>query len=569
MNEIDFQLYRPLKAGKEFEKLIPHYKGIDHSFDKKGDNSDTFDSLRFMAEWAQKYANQMSKVAPKLNGRNLQETAKKIYDFLYHHFQYRIDEELQNLYSPSAAWHFREKGFDCKTYSILASTILQNLQIPHAFRMVQQAGMAPDRWSHVYVIVPSGNNHYVIDATTHSNKEVSFTKKYDYIMKHRGLASPHVQFNGLGCACSGKPLSHAGLGSPDVLSNTIKNFHSFLNVLEKQGISRTVTDKMVELVKMNVNMGIDPNMTEITAKAFQMTGAGSLNSPASYRSKPNGLGASLLDGISLSTVGGSGGGGLKVGGIDVGATAAQLATGNYVGAAIGVLKTVIPIDKTFGAVFKNGFKVDCWGSTLTPSQTKGWAQNDIPKVYAETLGRGVTEANLHAFIDAMNWVKTQSESWAKDMKSCSKDALKNYGDAAIAAKLEVITKAKEVLNLTPIGSVTVNTKLPFTFSHKNFNVYDKPYSSERFSIATIQQAQEQPVQQYAPTTVKPAAVSTTVDQTGAKITTVTSPDGSQVVTKTDVNGNVTAATTAPAKSSNIGTILTIGSAVALAAKLLL
>lgn len=503
MSFIDAQLYRNLKDGKEYERLIPVYKGTEHNFDKEADNSNTYDTLRYMSEWAYKYAYQMKDVAPLLKGRSLQETVNKIYTFLYSHFQYKLDGQTQNLYSPSAAWHFRRTGFDCKTYSILASTILQNLGIPHSFRMVQQAGIMPGEWSHVYVIVPNGNTHLVIDATTHTNKEVSFTQKHDYTMKHRGLASPYV--GALGCACQGTPIRSNGLGSPSTLANTIKNFHNFLDVLEKQGIPKVVTNRMLVIVRANIENGIDPNMGEVLKKALATTsslgytfdpvssitpagstyGGFSTSLPTTNYYTPTAqtaFGSALTD---IKAAGTSALSNVSVQGINVGSLVTNLASGNFVGAGLEVLKAIIPIDKTFGAVFANGFNLSCWNSTLTPAQTKLWAEKDIPAIYAQTLDRGLSEASLNQFIDAMNWVKTQSDSWGSKMQSCSKEALKQYGEAAIKAKIEVLTKVKEVVKLTPIASVNTGARLPFTFSHANFNVYDKSYQSERFAISLL------------------------------------------------------------------------------------
>ncbi|SDZ91093.1 hypothetical protein SAMN05443667_101258 [Flavobacterium gillisiae] len=376
-SSIDSILYRPLKHGKEYNALIPLYKGIDHNFDNKSDNSDTYDTLKYMAEWANKYASQMAKIAPILKGRSLQETVNNIYQFLYSHFQYRLDGETQNLYSPSAAWHFREKGFDCKTYSILASTILQNLRIPHAFRMVQQAGIMPGEWSHVYVVIPNGSSHYIIDATTHNNKEVSFTNKYDYNMKHKGLASPYV--SGLGCACQGTPIRSTGLGAPSVMANTVNNFHVFLNELEKKGVPRQVTNKMLALVKWNIENGIDPNMGEILKKAYSQSGLGLTAVGSTYGgitagSLPTGnvyapTATSSFGSQALSS-GTSALNNLSVGGISVGGLATDLATGNFIGAGLSVLTSIIPIEKTFGAVFANSFDLSCWGASYSEQKAK-------------------------------------------------------------------------------------------------------------------------------------------------------------------------------------------------------
>lgn len=463
MSLIDAQLYRPLKDGKQYEGLIPKYQGTTHYFDKESDSINTFDTMRYMEKWVNKYAHQMAKVAPLLKGRNLQETANKIYKFLYDHFQYKLDGGLQNLYSPSAAWHFRKTGFDCKTYSVLASTIMRNLGIPHAFRQVQQAGIMPGEWSHVYVIVPNGNHHYVIDATTHTNKEVSFTNKYDYTMRHRGLASPAIDFSGLGCACQGTPLRQSGLGAPSTLANTIKNFHSFLDQLESQGVSKDVTNKMLTLVRYNVERGVDPNMGEILKKALCGTepmGLGaiepiSLYSPVSgsyntmsyslptttYSPTTSAFSGLLSD---AKTAGTSALSNISVGGVKVGNLATDLATGNFVGAGLNVLKAIIPMEKTFGAVFANGFDLSCWGASYSEQKAKIDIQADLPyMVNWSGIYQQPTTENLDKFM-----LVTQSyydEAVSPDRKNFAKCSRKGH---ALRAKAILQLQKDTLSNFT-------------------------------------------------------------------------------------------------------------------------
>ena len=133
---VNKRLWRKIKPGQQYEGLIPNSLNIVHKFDKEEDYSNTFNTLEFMAQWTNKYTAQMSKIAPLLKGRTLKETCDNIYQFLYSHFQYALDGNVQDLHSPSSAWRNRQKGFDCKTYSILAGCILANLQIPYSFRNI-------------------------------------------------------------------------------------------------------------------------------------------------------------------------------------------------------------------------------------------------------------------------------------------------------------------------------------------------------------------------------------------------------------------------------------------------
>lgn len=502
MSSIDALLYRTLKTGSQFEGLIPAYQGSEYNFDTETDNSTTYDTLRFMAQWSNKYAYQMKRIAPLLKGATIQETVNNIYQFLYSHFQYKLDGSLQNLYSPSAAWHFRKTGFDCKTYSLLASILLQNLKMPHSFRMVQQAGIMPGEWSHVYVIVPDNNTEYVIDATTHSNKQVSFTKKHDYIMKHLGLASPYI--NGLGCACQGTPITRNGLGAPGNLENTIANFHVFLNELEKKGFPKEVTDKMLALVRYNVENGIDPNMHEIVQKAIlgqkglgyiapvsNLTPAGtnnynyslptsSYNLPSSFTApSTTSFGSNILSNAP-SLIGNFSVGGVKISSISNAVTG--LISGNPL-AAIGLITSLIPIDKTFGAVFANGFNLSCWGSSTPPNVMKELSQKDIPAVYEATLGKGISQQNLNTFLDYMNHMIYRCRQRVPQVVSCSGKGLTQYADAAEVAKKEVLTQLATVVDLQQLPSVKI-TRVPsgFVFAFWYLKTFDKPYDSERYNI---------------------------------------------------------------------------------------
>jgi hypothetical protein len=250
MDWINDELHRKLKSGAEYEGLIPKYQGVKHNFESATKLSDTYETLKYMASWVQKYHHQMSRVAPKLKKSTTQQTVNSIYEFLYWHFQYKLDGSLQQLYSPSAAWHYRKTGFDCKTFSLLASCILTELGIDHSFRKVQQAGIMPGLWSHVYVIVHDKGTDRVIDATKQPNSEVRYLKKYDLKMqnlKHIGLAAPSrarglgnfpkPAFNGLG----NSPKTPAGLGNTNnqtTTPSTSGTSSSFNNLIKNIDLSK-------------------------------------------------------------------------------------------------------------------------------------------------------------------------------------------------------------------------------------------------------------------------------------------------------------------------------------------
>ncbi len=160
---------------------------------------DTLFGVENMRDWTLKYAHHTQKLAPQLKGRSLKETCINIHNFLYKHFQYKIDGSLQQLRSPACSWATREIGIDCKSYSIFGSTILYNLGINHYFRRIKQAPNTG--FTHVYLVVPINQNtnnldrYFVIDGTIKLPEEVEFYLSDDLFIgtKKYGLNAPAVE----------------------------------------------------------------------------------------------------------------------------------------------------------------------------------------------------------------------------------------------------------------------------------------------------------------------------------------------------------------------------------------
>jgi len=189
-SELDLLLYRPIKNGEKFDGLIPKVKCESTDL---GDGMTDY-SVEKMAEWVHLYSWQMQKVAPLLEQSSLQDTCHTTHNWCHDYFQYRADTSDQLLRSPACSWAQRYEGIDCKSYSIIASSILLNLGINHYIRRIKQPGFSPDLWTHVYVVVPdnqtSGNldqGYYVIDGTMQQNDEPMYNEKSDLYMQHYGL----------------------------------------------------------------------------------------------------------------------------------------------------------------------------------------------------------------------------------------------------------------------------------------------------------------------------------------------------------------------------------------------
>lgn len=191
--ETNIRLYRQIKPGKQYETLIPksNCKRID------GGKGNTSYSVEQMAKVVQKYYDQMAKVAKKLKTSSLKNTCQNIQEFAYWNFQYKLDNGDQLLRSPACSFASRSLGIDCKSYSIIVASILQNLGIKSYFRRVAYSSEKP--YSHVYNIIPkdqkTGNldkGHYTIDGTLNLSVE---TEPYYFTKQDKLMELDHFILN--------------------------------------------------------------------------------------------------------------------------------------------------------------------------------------------------------------------------------------------------------------------------------------------------------------------------------------------------------------------------------------
>ena len=194
------ELHRVLKNGDQFNSLFPTVKCERVALG----NGDTDYSINKMVQWIEQHQSQTTKVAALLEKSSLKNTCESIHDFLYWHFQYKQDLDDQLLRSPACAWKQRFEGIDCKSYSIVASSLLLNLGITHYLRKVAYTN--PGEFTHVYVVVPVNqtnfkldDGYYMIDGTIDTMEEPYYLESKDQIMlAHYGLNRPEqTQLNGI------------------------------------------------------------------------------------------------------------------------------------------------------------------------------------------------------------------------------------------------------------------------------------------------------------------------------------------------------------------------------------
>lgn len=458
---------------------------------------DTFLTLRKMKLWAEKYAGHTKKLASsKFRGMTLANTAANIHHFLYSHIQYEMDGALQVLKSPGCTWATRAEGTDCKTYSIFASTILQNLGIKHYFKKIKQPnpnwpyrGIDPGLWSHVYVIIPkdqkkltvSGpSTYHVIDATVVDNKEVPATEAKLELMSnvslpHVGLAAP-----GLGsCSCSKKQamsinrylqsknsadtirrtakVALRGLGATtQELSEFEKAFIKFdiqlADWVVNKGLPVSLANQARERLVRYAEKGIEPTIKELFGLETSAGLGSTITAPllTDINQLPRSTG--------IFNRGSSNTGGL----LD---TAKGVLP--FVSPAASIVTNIIPkdlFDKTFGAVFANGFNLKCWGAKWNPQRAETEFAKDAELVKQRlqqilTLPGNQLENAINEFWIWFYGLKSTQRNWLNtSAKDCTKDGLK----ILIGAHDGLAAQSKNTISqvLTSSGHVITNAQ-PF------------------------------------------------------------------------------------------------------------
>ena len=145
---------RNIKSGQQYNHLIAQSNG---GYNRRKQFADTDDTIELIKNVVFSTLAQTAQLANALRGKDLKTTCQNVWNFVYWHVQYEKDtpghEEIRH---PARTWADRVQGVDCDDYSVLISSILTNLKIPHALRVTAYQG----DWQHIYVVVPkNGNPH--------------------------------------------------------------------------------------------------------------------------------------------------------------------------------------------------------------------------------------------------------------------------------------------------------------------------------------------------------------------------------------------------------------------------
>ena len=90
--------YRPIQDGSRFNQFFGFPEEKDRVIIKDGEVEDTVDLMKKVV-W--KYIDDTKKIAPRLKGKSVAETCENIWNFLYNHIQYKLDQKgLEQLRRP-------------------------------------------------------------------------------------------------------------------------------------------------------------------------------------------------------------------------------------------------------------------------------------------------------------------------------------------------------------------------------------------------------------------------------------------------------------------------------------
>ncbi|MBN2649332.1 MAG: hypothetical protein JXR50_06290 [Prolixibacteraceae bacterium] len=196
---------RKIKPGNEFDKFFAPPKREDKYLTYAGTTNDT---IGFMADIIKNTLADTKQIASVLKGNDLNSTLRNVFNFIFGHIQYKPDDPTtEELRRPVRVWADRSTGVDCDCYSIFIGSILSNLNIPFALRMVKISGRS--YYQHVYVVVPKDGsrrslenraNYFTVDPVLDTyNEEHPFTEKFDLFMQPIKYLNgvPSVSLNGL------------------------------------------------------------------------------------------------------------------------------------------------------------------------------------------------------------------------------------------------------------------------------------------------------------------------------------------------------------------------------------
>ncbi len=188
---MESEFARRLRSGREYDHLFPRPGGKGHEIKRQASVGDT---VHFIKEKAPKNIWQTKAIARLLKGKNLHDTCRNVWNFVYQHIQYQKDEEgIEQVRSPRRVWWERKGDCDCFTSFISSVLLSMEPPIPHSYRITKYDKPDPSeiRWQHIYPVVPRNGrldrklerreDYIVLDCVKDAfNSEQPYYEKQDF-----------------------------------------------------------------------------------------------------------------------------------------------------------------------------------------------------------------------------------------------------------------------------------------------------------------------------------------------------------------------------------------------------
>lgn len=126
-----------------------------------------------------------SKFAEHLRGSDDYETLYNVWHWVKKNIRYKVDKPgFENVKSPAVT--FKDGFADCKSMSILVSSLLKNLKIPHVFRF---AAYGKGDVTHVYVVALLDDGDVIMDTVV---GKFDYEEPYHHAVQY--VESQYYQF---------------------------------------------------------------------------------------------------------------------------------------------------------------------------------------------------------------------------------------------------------------------------------------------------------------------------------------------------------------------------------------
>jgi hypothetical protein len=167
---------RKIEDGNRYNSFFPKAQLTEQTVKR---NANVAHTVAFIPKVVKLTKWHTEKIAQRLKGKDVYETCRNIWHFVYQHIAYQKDEDgMEQVRSPARAWHDRHTGIDCDCYTVFISSILSNLNIAHTLRITKYK---ENYFQHIYPIVPLSNGqHITMDCVVHQfNYEEPYSEKQD------------------------------------------------------------------------------------------------------------------------------------------------------------------------------------------------------------------------------------------------------------------------------------------------------------------------------------------------------------------------------------------------------